>query len=171
MECGSRVDQGYRSSIDHRKSELPITDLSREADGSLLTLSEWRQKVLDNSKSCKAKCHCTSEYSSTPCSKESMADVRCNECKLIMEADDSSDDSFILNTNALRRELQGCLAETIIMMESHVGDSYTGKEFNNIKDESKNNSSGTVRPVNVSDGAKSLLVDDCDEYVILEGFE
>ena len=100
-----------------------------------------------------------------------MPDVGCNECKLIRDADHSSDDSFNLNTNDLHRELQGCFAETIIMMESHVGDSYTGKKFNNKKDVSKNNSSVTVRPVDESDGAKSLLVDDSDEYVILEGFE
>ena len=142
-----------------------------KADGSLVALSEWTQKVIDNSKSCKPKCHCTSEGSSTSCCEECMADVGHNECKLIMDADDSSDDSFILNTNALRRELQECLAGTIIMMERHVGDSYTGKEFNNKKDEGKNNSSGTVRPVGEADGAKSLVVDDCDEYVILEGFE
>lgn len=138
----------------------------------MLTLSEWRQKVLDNSKSCKAECHCTSEGSCTSCHEESMADVRCNECKQIMNADDSSGDSFILNTNALPRELQvQCLAETIIMMESHVGDSYKGKKFNNKKDISKNNSSGTVRPVGESDGAKSLIVDDCDECVLLDGFK
>lgn len=156
------------------KSELPITDLSRrgKVDRSLLTLSEWRQKVLDNSKSCKAECHCTSEGSCTSCHEESMADVRCNECKQIVNADDSSGDSFILNTNALPRELQvQCLAETIIMMESHVGDSYKGKKFNNKKDISKNNSSGTVRPVGESDGAKSLVVDDCDECVLLDGFK
>ena len=104
----------------------------------MLTLSEWRQKVLDNSKSCKAECHCTSEGLCTSCHEESMADVRCNECKQIVNADDSSGDSFILNTNALPRELQvQCLAETIIMMESHVGDSYKGKKFNNKKDISK----------------------------------
>lgn len=88
-----------------------------------------------------------------------------------MDADDSSDDSFPLNTNALHRELQECLVETISMMERHVGDSYTGKEFNNEKDESKSNSCGAVRAVGESDGAKCLAVDDCDAYVILEGFE
>ena len=142
-----------------------------KADGSLAALSEWTQKVIDNPKSCKANWRCTSEGLSTYCCEEHMTDVGRNECKLIMDADDSSNDSFILNTNALHREFQECLAGTVIMMECHVGDSYTGKEFNNEKGESKNNSSGTVRPVGESDGAQSLVVDDCDEYVILEGFE
>ena len=60
-----------------------------------------------------------------------------------MDGKDSSDDSFILNTNSLHRELQECLAETIMMMEGHVGDNYTGKKFNNEKDESKSYPCGT----------------------------
>lgn len=138
----------------------------------MLTLSEWTQKVNDASWSHESKCDCTSEGPSTSCCEECMADVGSNACKLVMDADNSSDTSFILNTNALCRELQECLAETMMMMECHVGDSYTGKEFDNEKDESKNNSCGIVRDAVGSDGAKRLLVvDDCDEYVILEGFE
>ena len=142
-------------------------------DGSLLTStsSEWTQKLNDNSRSCKAKCHCTSEGPSTSSCEEYIADVGNNASKVVMDAEDSSDDVFILNTNSLCRELQECLAETIIMMECHGGDSYTGKKFNNEKDEMKNNSSGRVRHMCESDGAKSLAVDDCDKYVILEGFK
>jgi len=101
------------------------------ADGSLLTLSEWTQEGLDNYKSCEAKCHCDSEGPSTSCCEQCMADVGSNACKLVMNGDDSGGGSFILETSALHRELQECLAETIIMMEHHVGDSKTGKELEN----------------------------------------
>ena len=100
-----------------------------------------------------------------------MADIGSNACKLVMDADNSGDGSCILNTSTLRRELQECLPETIIMMESHVGDSYTGKEFDNEKDEGKNNSSGIVRDDGASDGDEKPVVDDRDGYVILEGFK
>lgn len=97
----------------------------------MLTLSEWTQEDLGNYKSCEAKCHCDSEGPSTSCCEEHMADVGSNAFKLVMNGDDSGGGSFMLDTSTLHRKLQECLAETIIMMEHHVGDSKTRKEFDN----------------------------------------
>ena len=127
------------------------------------TLSEKTKELNDNSRSCKAECCCASEALSTSSCEEYIADAGSDACELVMDEEDSSDDSFTLNTNSLHRELQECLAETIIMMEGHVGDSYTGKVFNNENNANKSYSCGTFWSFEL-DGANSLAVDDCDAY-------
>lgn len=96
---------------------------------------------------------------------------RNNEHAMLMDPGaDNNDVTFtcILNTSALCRELQECLAESMVMMEHHVGESYA--ETNS---DSNNNSSDIVKDLGGSAcaGAESLVVDNCDNYVILNGFE
>ncbi|XP_078347468.1 omega-hydroxyceramide transacylase-like isoform X2 [Oculina patagonica] len=134
----------HQVSIQTWKSGLQVTEIPRGAAASLLTLSEWTKNMSDDSRSC--KCRCNAEGLATSCDREcSMAHAGSNACTVNMDAG-SSDDTckFIFNANALCRELQECLSETMVMMERHVGDSYAGKESDNTQDESNNNSSVIV---------------------------
>ena len=69
-----------------------------------------------------------------------------------MDVDSSNDIMFI---SALCRELQECLAETMITMENHV-DGFTGQGSDTEENECNNNLSGIVRDVGGSGTAESL---------------
>ena len=87
-----------------------------------------------------------------------------------MDAGGRSDVSFIFNTNALFRDLQECLMETMDMMEHHVGASNERKESSNKQHASSNNSSLIVREVSRSNAVENTITE-CDEYVILDTSE